>query len=135
MTYTQIGLLAVGGALFIDYFVLRTRLVRKKLFWMSYAIIIFFQLLTNGVLTGLMIVRYDGDVILGGDYPEQAPPLIGDGRLFFAPVEDLLFGAAMILLVLSVWVWLGRKGLQRLPFSGPAPKWWPRGGWFGAPRP
>jgi hypothetical protein len=134
MTYTQIGLLAVVLAVFIDYFVLRTRLVRKKLFWMSFAIIVFFQLITNGVLTGLMVVRYDGDAILGGYHPDKTPPFLGDGRIFYAPAEDLLFGASMILLVLSVWVWLGRKGVQRLPFSGPPPKWWPRGGWFGVPR-
>ena len=131
MTYTQIGLLAVVLAVLIDLFVLRTKLVRRKLFWMSYAIIIFFQFLTNGLLTGFMIVRYSGDAIIGGEYLEQTPPFIGDGRLFFAPIEDVTFGFSMILLVLSVWVWLGRRGLDLLPYSGPPPKWWPKGGWFG----
>jgi len=131
VTYTQIGLMAVIVAVLVDLFVLRTALVKRKLFWMSYAIIVFFQFITNGVLTGSMIVRYSGDAIIGGDYPETTPPLIGDGRLFFAPIEDLLFGFPMILLVLSVWVWLGRRGLDRLPYSGPPPKWWPKGGWFG----
>jgi hypothetical protein len=29
-----------------------------------------------------------------------------------------LFGFAMVLLTLSVWVWLGRRGIQRTPAAG-----------------
>ncbi len=53
MTYTQLAVAAVIGAVLIDLFVLRTRLVRRRVFWVSYAIMFSFQLLTNGVLTGL----------------------------------------------------------------------------------
>lgn len=135
MTYTEIGVVAVLLAVVIDLLILRTRVVAGRTFWLSYAIIIVFQLLTNGVLTGLRIVTYDPAFIVGaGDYREVRPPFIGDGRLAFAPVEDLLFGFAMILLTLSMWVWWGARGVQRTPYSGPPPRWWPRGGILGVSR-
>ncbi len=123
MTYTQLGLTAVVIAVLIDVIGLRTRLVTKRVFWVSYAIIIVFQLITNGVLTGFRIVRYTGDAIIGSTTPvDAAPPFIGDGRLVFAPVEDILFGFSLVLVTLSMWVWLGRSGIQRTPSSGP-PRW------------
>jgi hypothetical protein len=123
MTYTQLGVVAVLLAIAVDCWLLRTRLVRRKLFWSSYAIILFFQLVTNAMFTGFGIVRYDGAAIIGGSSPEVGPPpFLGDGRLAFAPVEDVLFGFALILLTLSCWVWLGRRGLQRTPMAGP-PRW------------
>jgi len=137
MTYTQ---LAVGGALLAviaDLWLFRTQLVRRKVFWTSYAIIVFFQLITNGMFTGFGVVKYDGDAIIGGTSPaEGPPPIIGDGRLAFAPVEDLLFGFALILLSLSLWVLWGRRGVQRTPLSGP-PVWrrTPSPGTDGAPAP
>ncbi len=126
MTYTQLGCVGVLLAVGVDLAVLRTGLVRRRVFWVAYAIIIFFQLLTNGVLTGLRIVRYDGAAIIGGTTPaDRAPEFIGDGRLLFAPVEDLLFGFALVLLTLSLWVWWGRRGVQRTPYSGPPMRGFP----------
>ncbi|MSO26881.1 MAG: lycopene cyclase domain-containing protein [Candidatus Nanopelagicales bacterium] len=123
MTYTQLGVLAVIVAIGLDLFLLRTKLVARKVFWVSYAIIVCFQLITNGMFTGFGIVRYDGAAIIGGSSPENGTPtFIGDGRLVFAPIEDLLFGFALVLLSLGCWVWLGRRGLQRTPKSGP-PIW------------
>lgn len=123
MTYTQIGLLAVALALAVDWLLLRTRLTGRRVFWTSYAIILFFQLITNGMFTGFGIVRYDGEAIIGGSSPQAGPPpFIGDGRLAFAPVEDILFGFALVLLSLSMWVWLGRRGVQPGPEPGP-PIW------------
>jgi len=105
MTYTVAALLGVAGALTVDLAVLRTRLVTRAVFWATYPIIITFQLLSNGILTGRRIVVYDPAAIIGW-------------RLVHAPVEDLLFGFAMVLLTLSVWVWLGRRGVQRTPAAG-----------------
>jgi lycopene cyclase domain-containing protein len=120
MTYTQLAVLAVVLVVAWDQWVLRTRLLRRRVFWMAYAIIVGFQLLTNGVLTGLRIVRYDGDAILGSTTPvDAAPPVVGDGRLLFAPVEDLLFGFALVVLTLTLWVAWGRRGVQREPVAGP----------------
>jgi hypothetical protein len=36
-----------------------------------------------------------------------------------APVEDLLFGFTLVLLTLVLWVWWGRRGVQRTPYAGP----------------
>jgi len=123
MTYTQLAVIAVVGSVLVDVFGLRTRLVTRKVFWASYAIMFGFQLLTNGVLTGLRVVRYDGDAIIGNDTPAVGPPpFLGMGRIAFAPVEDLMFGFGLILLTLACWIWLGRRGLQRDPMAGP-PMW------------
>ena len=123
MTYTQLGIVAVIAVVAADLWIFRTHLVRRKVFWTAYAIIVFFQLITNGMFTGFGIVKYDGAAIIGSTSPASGPPpFIGDGRLAFAPVEDLLFGFALILLALCGWVWLGRRGIQRTPRSGP-PIW------------
>lgn len=123
MTYTQLGLAAVVIVAVVDLAVLRTRLLGRRVFWVSYAIIVFFQLVTNAMFTGFGIVRYDGAAIIGGRSPvEGAPPFVGDGRLAFAPVEDLLFGFALVVLSLSLWVWWGRRGIDRTPATGP-PIW------------
>lgn len=100
MTYTAAALVGVAGVVAVDLMLLRTRLLRRRVFWVSYAIVLFFQLIVNGVLTGRRVVLYDPADILGL-------------RIGFAPVEDLLFGFAMVLLTLSTWVWLGRRGLDR----------------------
>lgn len=96
MTYTAAALVGVAGAVVVDLFVLRTRLLRRRVFWATYPIIVFFQLISNGILTGRGIVRYDPDAILGL-------------RLVYAPVEDLLFGFALVLLTLSLWTWWGSR--------------------------
>ena len=120
MTYTQIALSGVIIAVLLDLYGFKTKLVTRKVFWVSYAIIIFFQLITNGILTGYKIVRYNGDMIIGESTPLNGkPPLIGSGRLIYAPIEDLMFGFALVLLSLTLWVWLGRNGIQRDPKAGP----------------
>jgi hypothetical protein len=123
VTYTQLAMGAVVLAVLADLWLLRTRQVRRRVFWTSWAIIVFFQLITNGMFTGFGVVKYDGDAIIGGTSPETGPPpIVGDGRIAFAPVEDLMFGFALVLLSLSLWVFWGRRGIDRTPMSGP-PVW------------
>lgn len=123
MTYTEIAILAAVVVVAVDLWLLRTRLVGRRVFWTSYGIILAFQLVTNGMFTGFGVVQYDGEAIIGGTSPTSGPPpFIGDGRVAFAPVEDVLFGFALILLSLSLWVFWGRRGVQRTPWSGP-PVW------------
>ena len=123
MTYTQLAIASVIAVVAADLWLLRTRMVTRKVFWTAYAIVLFFQLISNGMFTGFGIVRYDGDAIIGSTSPANGPPpFIGDGRIAFAPVEDLLFGFALILLSIAGWIWLGRRGIQRTPASGP-PVW------------
>jgi lycopene cyclase domain-containing protein len=97
VTYTVLAVLGVAGAALVDQAVWRTNLLRRKAFWTTYGLMLVFQLVVNGVLTGLPVVRYDRQAITGV-------------RIANAPVEDLLFGFAMIVLTLSTWVWLGRRG-------------------------
>jgi lycopene cyclase domain-containing protein len=96
LTYTAAVSLGVAGALLIDLAVLRTRLVSRRVFWATYPIVLFFQLISNGILAGLGVVRY-------------APAAIVGPRLVYAPVEDLAFGFALVLTSLSTWVWWGRR--------------------------
>lgn len=105
MTYTAAALLGVLIAVLVDLFVLRTRLITRAVFWATYPIVITFQLLSNGILTGRGIVLYNPRDILGL-------------RIVHAPVEDLFFGFALVLLTLSAWVWLGRRGVDRTPAAG-----------------
>ena len=98
MSYTQIALIAVTAAVVLDLVLVRTRLLLRKAFWSSYAIILAFELLTNWWLTSRNIVMYDRRQITGV-------------RLASAPLEDLAFGFALILGVLSLWVYWGRRGI------------------------
>ena len=91
MTYTQIALCAVFIAVTVDLFVIKTALLKRKVFWTSYAIIVGFQLLTNWWLTSRNIVMYSPDAIIGI-------------RIASAPIEDLLFGFALVLGVLINWI-------------------------------
>ncbi|HEU5006738.1 MAG TPA: lycopene cyclase domain-containing protein [Jatrophihabitantaceae bacterium] len=100
MSYTLAAVLGVLGACLVDLVLLRTMLLRRRAFWTSYAIIAFFQLIVNGLLTGLDVVRYDPRRIIGA-------------RIVYAPVEDLLFGFALVLVTLSLWVWWGRIAARR----------------------
>jgi lycopene cyclase domain-containing protein len=105
MTYTALAVVAAVVAVALDRSVARTRLTSSGTWWAAYGIIVFFQLLTNGWLTGRRIVRYDPDAILGSG----RVTFLGDGRLVYAPVEDLAFGFALVLTTCVVWVWLGRR--------------------------
>jgi lycopene cyclase domain-containing protein len=105
VSYTLLAALGVVLALTVDVLVLRTHLVRRKSFWTAYAIVCFFQLIVNGLLTGLSVVRYDPKQIIGW-------------RIVYAPVEDLLFGFAMVTVTLSLWVWWGRRAARTRSRAG-----------------
>jgi len=100
VTYTQLAILSVFLVLLIDYLVLRTRLTTRKGFWTAYSIILFFQLITNWWLTSRGILTYNESVIIGL-------------RIASAPVEDLFFGFSMVTLTISLWIYWGRRGVQR----------------------
>jgi lycopene cyclase domain-containing protein len=100
VTYTVAALLGVAFAAGLDLVVLRTNLLRRKVFWTSYLIVVCFQLVVNGILTGRRLVVYSLGAIIGW-------------RVAYAPVEDLLFGFSLVLQTLAWWVWWGRRGVQR----------------------
>ena len=75
---------------------------------------LFFQLVTNGVLTGRGIVFYDEDAVAGtGSAAGERPPLLGQGRIVYAPFEDLLFGFALVVQTLAWRVFWGRRGRRQ----------------------
>jgi lycopene cyclase domain-containing protein len=96
VSYSALAVTAVVAVLVVDLVVYRTRMVTRRVFWVAYAIVIVFQLLMNGVLTGLDVVVYDSDAIWGP-------------RIAYAPVEDLLFGFALVTLTLATWAAVNRR--------------------------
>uniref|UniRef100_UPI00404A0E1F lycopene cyclase domain-containing protein n=1 Tax=Candidatus Nanopelagicus sp. TaxID=2518620 RepID=UPI00404A0E1F len=100
MNYTGIALTAFLFSILFDLYIIKSRLLTRAVFWTSYAIIVFFQLITNWWLTSREIVMYDPDAIIGL-------------RIASAPVEDLFFGFALVLSVMSLWIFWGIKGIQK----------------------
>lgn len=98
MIYTEIAVVAVLFALILDSVFLRTRLISKRVFWVSYSIILPFQLITNWWLTSRNIVMYSDQAIIGV-------------RIASAPAEDLLFGFALVLSTMAFWIYWGRRGI------------------------
>lgn len=101
MSYTALTLLAVAYTAVLDLVLLRTHLLARRAFWVAYMIIFGFQLLVNGMLAGRGVVVYDPAAVLGP-------------RVAFAPVEDLLFGFALVTQTLVWWVWWGRHEARSL---------------------
>ena len=88
--YTLFTAFALALAVVIDLYITRSKLILRRGLWVAYAIIFPFQLITNGWLTIRNIVQYDKSQIIGI-------------HLCGAPIEDLGFGFALILLVLTIW--------------------------------
>jgi lycopene cyclase domain-containing protein len=108
VTHTTAVLIGVAATVALDLVVLRTRLLTRRVFWTAYAIVLFFQLLTNQWLTARGVFVYDPDAIIGW-------------RIGTAPVEDFLFGFALVTQSMAWWVWWGRRGVQRTEPRGPSP--------------
>ena len=96
MIYSDIALDAVMVAVLLDLFIVRSKMMTRGIFWLTYTLILPFQLLTNWWLTANKIVMYSDAEIIGR-------------RLAGAPVEDLLFGFSLILLTLSLWEFFNQK--------------------------
>ena len=92
-SYTVAALASVVAVVVLELAVLRTGLLRRRSFWIAYAICLFFQVLVDGWLTKLSapIVLYDEDHFSGIRFPWDIP------------VEDYLYGFALITLTLLIW--------------------------------
>ncbi len=90
-TLPAVSAVIVVGAL--ELAVLRTGLFRRPAYWISMGIVFAFQSLVDGWLTKLSapIVIYDDAQTSGLRFP------------FDIPVEDFLFGFALVTAVLLVW--------------------------------
>jgi lycopene cyclase domain-containing protein len=85
-----VSALAVGA---LELMVLHTRLFRRPAYWLSMVIVVGFQILTDGWLTKLSapVVIYDNRQTSGIRFPWDIP------------VEDFLFGFALVTAVLLLW--------------------------------
>lgn len=92
--YTVLAVVAVLATLALERFVLRTGLLRRPRYWISMAIVFAFQVLVDGWLTKLSapIVLYAPQHMLGVRFPWDIP------------IEDFLFGYAMVTSCLLLWV-------------------------------
>ncbi len=100
MIYSDIAIASLLFAVLFDLYGIKTQLLTKSVFWTSYAIIFPMQLITNWWLTSRNIVMYNPNAIIGR-------------RLAGAPLEDLLFGFSLVLTVMSMWVYLGKRGVRK----------------------
>lgn len=91
--YTLPAIVAVLVVIVWELGVLRTGLFRRPAYWISMVIVLFFQVLVDGWLTKLSapIVLYNEDHSTGIRFPWDIP------------VEDFLFGWAMVTAVLLLW--------------------------------
>ncbi|MFI1235661.1 lycopene cyclase domain-containing protein [Nocardia salmonicida] len=91
--YTLPALIAVVLVCGWELAFLRTGLFRRPGFWLSMIIVLSFQILVDGWLTKLTapLVLYDSEHITGIRFPWDIP------------VEDYLFGFAMVTAVLLLW--------------------------------
>jgi lycopene cyclase domain-containing protein len=98
--YTVPALVAVVLVCVLELCVLRTGLFRKPQYWISMVIVFGFQILVDGWLTKLSapIVIYDDQHTSGIRVP------------FDIPVEDYLFGFALVTAVLLLWERIGPRG-------------------------
>lgn len=99
MSYTIATLATMLAVVLVEVFWLKTGIFRKAAYWISMAIVFFFQTLVDGWLTKLSdpIVIYDPARMTNIRWP------------YDIPIEDFGFGFAMVTLTLIVWLWLGRK--------------------------
>jgi hypothetical protein len=49
MTYIQIGIIYCLLAVVLDFYILKTKVLKLRMFWLSYVIVLFFQFVTNGI--------------------------------------------------------------------------------------
>ncbi|MGW4393802.1 lycopene cyclase domain-containing protein [Amycolatopsis nivea] len=91
--YTVPAVLAVVAVVAAELLVLRTGLFRSVAYWVTVVIVTGFQIPVDGWLTKLSapIVRYAPEGITGWRFPWDIP------------VEDFLFGFALVTAVLLLW--------------------------------
>lgn len=86
--------------------VLRTGLLRDRRFWIAMAIVGFFQVLVDGWLTCRPVVTYAQEQFSGIRLGCPPSSLFAAGGM---PLEDVLFGFAMVTQALLWWRFWGRR--------------------------
>src|ERR1700735_3421721 len=98
--YTAPAIVAGAGGCALELTVLRTGLFRRVAYWLSMLIVLGFQIPVDGWLTKLSapVVEYS---------PTQVTGLRGPWDI---PVEDFLFGFALVTAALLLWERQGSGG-------------------------
>lgn len=98
--YTLLAILSVLVTVVLELRVVRSGIFGSAQYWISMAIVGFFQILVDGWLTKLSapIVLYSPDHMLGLRFPWDIP------------VEDFLFGFSMVTGTMLLWIRAGRRG-------------------------
>ena len=91
--YTAAAVVVVTAIVLFELRVLRTGLLGTRAYWIALAICYAFMIAVNGWLTKLTapIVLYDGDATTGWRFPWDIP------------VEDYLYGFALLTLAMLLW--------------------------------
>lgn len=98
--YTVLAVISVVATVAFERYVVGSGIFRSAQYWISMAIVGFFQILVDGWLTKLSapIVLYSPDHMLGLRFPWDIP------------VEDFLFGFSMVTGTILLWIRAGRRG-------------------------
>lgn len=99
MTYTFEAVALAIVAVAVDRWITRARVIRTATFWITWVVVAAFQIPVDGALTRLSapVVEYRAGTYLGV-------------RLDHAiPIEDFLYGFALVLLTISLWVRFGPR--------------------------
>lgn len=97
--YTVLTVISIIAVVALELAWLRTGIFRQAQYWISMAIVFFFQIIIDGWLTKLSdpIVIYNPDEMLGVRAPWDIP------------IEDFGFGFSMVTLTLLIWVRVTRR--------------------------
>lgn len=106
--YTLFCVVALALTLLLER-ILRTGVLRDRRFWIAMAIVGFFQVLVDGWLTCRPVVTYAERQFSGIRLGCPDSALFAAGGM---PLEDVIFGFAMITQGLMWWVWWGRSDQQ-----------------------
>jgi lycopene cyclase domain-containing protein len=103
--YTVPAVIAVLAVCVLEFAILRTGLFRRAGYWISMLIVLAFQVPVDGWLTKLSapIVIYDDRHTSGVRFPWDIP------------IEDFLFGWAMVTAVLLLWERQRRGATKEAP--------------------
>ena len=91
--YTATAVVVVAAVVLFELRVLRTGLLGTRAYWIALAICYAFMIAVNGWLTKLTapVVLYDANATTGWRFPWDIP------------VEDYLFGFALLTLAMLLW--------------------------------
>jgi lycopene cyclase domain-containing protein len=95
MSYTFLAFSTAIFSLLLDY-ILKTNLLKRKLFWLTHAFVALMNMAVNGYLTSRPIVLYADEFFMGF-------------RLGSIPIEDFFYGFGLITLNIVLFEFFLRK--------------------------